>query len=533
MLGVLAGWGMYRWLLPKPLWTKDQSAFDTAFWPLTEDQEGKYLVVRETSVRPGPVLKQTGLMVLDQRTGKTLYETPADFGETDDECDAPRILGDSSWRIKGTVGHELRRWRFKTDLPEEVIHTWAGSSGVYHHFDWSQDRHRLLVQTQFHYQRYLLALQSDFILRAWFATLYNSTLPSFTWCECWELPIDENSKAKCHARWSPHCSRWGDFGNLSADGKYMVYGDSFFYGSYRSRIGLQQTLQGEALLDVFRQQPAGCLIYDTSTGKLHQHVTMPNYFFDRPFWFKNTLFSKGFATDGRLARSEELLHPTTTGFVFYQWTTDKNVAFHIDQQNVTPISLPAELTDGHLYATVVNHALALEKLEMDSSDVHVLKGHANSLQVELELRQIPHLDSFGRSWMLPGCNQIISDTSSPPDPLDSVRAWVSKIPWLADWASTRQMGVHFAFLHSPTTARPYGIALGQVCCNYNKPDLHHLYLMSWSFEEDGFDCPKVLSCYAMPMQFYSTWWSIGAGLVVMVFGLVVLTRRVVRRSRMV
>lgn len=522
---------MYRWLLPKPLWTKDRSAFDTSFWPLTEDQEGKYLVVRESSVQPGPVLKQTTLAVLDQRTGKTLYETPAEFGEIDEECDAPRIVGDNIWRIKRGGYSELRRWRFKTDLSEEVIHTWPGIPDSGHYFDWSQDKRRLLLQKNaLRYEPYVIAMQPDLFMRACMAALDAKLLPRLTSWESWELPLDDNAKLKFHGRWSPHFSRWGEYGNLSADGKYIAFGD-IFNGSYRSRIGHQKTLQGEALLDVFRVQPAGCLIYDTSTGKLQHHLKVPNYFFLRPKWFGNTLLTVGHAADGRVVQPDEIVkHPTTTGFVFYWLTKERNVAYRIDQQSITPISLPDELTDSHLYATVVNHALALEKLEKDSSDVYLLKTHADSLQVELELRQIPQLDSFGRSWMLPGCNQIISDTSPPPDPLDSMRAWIGKIPWLADWVSIRQMGVNFAFLHSPTTTRPHGIALGQVCCNYNKPDLHHLYLMSLSFDEDGYESAKTLSCYAMPMQFYSTWLSIGAGLVVMVLGLVVLTRRAVRRS---
>jgi hypothetical protein len=353
-------------------------------------------------------------------------------------------------------------------------------------------------------------------MRTCFAVFTKDVDFSISWWESWAIPVDDNDVPRFLGRWFPHCSRWGELGTLSPDGKLIAFTDKFpHHLTFRHQIGEQKTLKGEALLDVFRKKPAGCLLYDTSTGELKHHLNQPGYFYLRSCWYGNTLLHVGYETDERIVTPEEIYHPTVNGFVFYSLANEKNIGHQFTDNQVLPVTWPEELAHCDLYVGVVNKVLAVEKVTgLEGSDVFMLKQDGQALLIQHEFRKVCHVDWFSSVWMHEGCDQMFALEMPEPGPLSVLSGWLNKLPWFKNWNPDEGEDWRAVYyLYTPRTQHRYGKPLGQACLNPNKSNLKHLYLMSFEADETDDRTYRTLSCFNMPYVLHSPWWGIGTGIV--------------------
>ena len=246
----------------------------------------------------------------------------------------------------------------------------------------------------------------------------------------------------------------------------------------------------------FRKKPAGCLIYDTSTGELKHHLKQPGYFYLRSCWYGNTLLHVGYETDDRIVTPQEIYHPTVNGFVFYSLANEKNIGHQFTNNQILPVTWPEELAHCYLYVKVVNQVLAVEKvIEEGQSDVFMLRQQGQTFLIQHELRKVCHVEGFSSVWMKEGCDQMFALEMPLPDPLSVVRGWLSKLPWFKNGNADDGTDYRSQLSVYTQTQDQSGKLLGQACLNANKPNLKHLYLMSSVADEDGDRTDKTLSCF--------------------------------------
>lgn len=283
ILGFSAWVGVSRWLQPKSLWSKLVSEQDTIFWPLTEDENGKYLVAWESPSRPGPVLESNPVLaVLDQRTGAVLHSTPHHDQKLPISYFVPRIHQRVIWRVKDAESPtenvlELRSWHFEKDNAEKVVHRWRCPNYIYIHVDWSKNSQVLLIR--YHFPPLLLMLAAEPNIMFKWLIYHAQTEGGFyaSWYESWKIPESENGTATMLARWTVPWTRWQEYAELSPDGRYAAVTECLSTESNVIRkLSGQREVHGQQLLRAFTDPPYGTLLFDTATGKQQYHFQDPS-----------------------------------------------------------------------------------------------------------------------------------------------------------------------------------------------------------------------------------------------------------------
>lgn len=526
-LGGLTWWWVSAWLVPIPLWSKHITPFDTFFWPLAEDAEGKYLLAFEGYAKTGPTKKQNlSLAILDQLNGNVLYEVKRTYdGEFEFEEEyLPRFINQSVWRLRHSAKQEvleLRRWRFLNNASEEKVQQWPYPHDSYYHASWSANNETLMLRFSFRFMPLLLASNPIHLAKCfWFAV---KELREFkiSWYETWKIPAQADQKPTMFARWTPHWSRWEGHAKLSPDGRWAALSDSdSSHHQWLKTLAGKQTLQGSEILWSYFQKPYGCLIYDAATGKQISQLHDPEKVYLNLVWYRDNLLIHGSSirADFKIDVDHLVSKTKTEGDQFHRLRHDANVAFVFLDGKATSIQISPIMKENSFPFAVVNDELVVIEGGFDTyAKIHIcdiMDMQLCSKEYDTDAASID-ADSY---WIHRKSKQLVSRL--PPAGENVI---VSKLrKWTTGWPRLQSLlpdphltsDENRTIVIEPTTSSIRSFLIEHRCCNFGKPSLKHLYIVREQNNQMEGDFPSDLDAYALPLAFYSPWWAISAGIAI-------------------
>ncbi len=144
LMGMVAWYGLGRWMEPKPLWIKSYSPAQRQYHPTSYDPDRKLLAMfeyQDHQIYPAS-LEDTILMVVDTRTGATMARLSVGNIRIQGiqrhmSSYYPHIAGDRVYRFALRVENEqeiveLRSWTYQTEQHERIEHTWHVDLNTWH-----------------------------------------------------------------------------------------------------------------------------------------------------------------------------------------------------------------------------------------------------------------------------------------------------------------------------------------------------------------------------------------------------------------
>jgi hypothetical protein len=519
LLGCGAWWLVTWWLEPRPLWVRPAQPEHVQVHPLAEDASGKYVVGYWLHSKSAQEYVD-GLVVLDQANGMEVQKLSTNKPVIS-RSESPRFRGETLWRV-GNVddGIALFRWDFIHNKKEEVVKHWPSTlwQGALH--EWSADGSTAVIKVHFSLNPYMALLDWSGWLRP--VLLSDNRILDLLWYETWRLPEKRNTSAVMICRWTPHFSRWEEPLRLSGDGRWAAFRECTIDDKVLELLRKTKVQwNGDELTELVRRSPAGALVYDTETGKqVHQfpaHKALHLW----GTWYGSIFLLEQFKPKAVYDQEED----------FPGFDHPHNEAYDFASGKPVRVQLPFPLEKSVIVTKEINGLLLVSIPEATSQGrLHhymTLQREGNSLVIR-DCWPSYHANSgIDTLWVSPRCREAWVEQDSDPRLLHSLLERLPQWEWLNRWVGRNyESQAHAAMIPSghnqPSLVRPRLLVQSDML-------RHHLYLLVHHWHDGGSTYGN-LESYRLPVLVYSSWWSRGMGLVVLLVAWVALTRRARRQK---